>query len=53
MPPMVSVHPVIAFSNSIPYITGSRTQPPKPINDALGELSDKLRDASDPWLRLL
>jgi anaphase-promoting complex subunit 8 len=33
--------------------TGSKSQPPKPVNDVLSELLETLRDVTDPWLLFL
>jgi hypothetical protein len=32
---------------------GTRTQPPKPINDILGELLEQIHNVTDPWLLFL
>lgn len=33
--------------------TGSRTQPPTPINNALTGLLDRVKNTKDPWLLFL
>jgi hypothetical protein len=32
---------------------GTRGQPPKPVNDRLGDLIEALQNATDPWLLFL